>query len=212
MVLGYVAAMTRLVGLFLFVPFIVHSIMMYKKDKSKTLVATFIGVIISPFLGLLTFISYLWIVYGEPLKFITGVQTYGEQRASLFILFPQVMYRYIKIFLTAQPNFQYFIAAVEFVIFTSFLSILLYGITKSFLQKKDMYLAGTLGLFSLINLILPSLTGSFSSIPRYALASLYVFIFLGRIKPAAIKIPVVILFVVFHIILLAYFVQGYFVS
>jgi hypothetical protein len=122
------------------------------------------------------------------------------------------MYRYLKIFLTAQNNFQYFIAVVEFVVFTSFLAILGYGLVMSFKKRKDIYLSSTLGLFSLINLLLPTVTGSFSSVPRYVLPSLYVFIFLSRIKSLFIKIPIVILFIIFHVILLAYFVQGYFVS
>jgi hypothetical protein len=69
-----------------------------------------------------------------------------------------------------------------------------------------------LSLFSLTNLLVPTLTGTFSSIPRYALFSISFFIFLGSIKNNLLKISIAILFAICHIVMLAYFGQGYFVS
>lgn len=212
-IFAFLASTTRLIGLFLFVPILYHAwkildIKNIFSSKNMKLGA----IIASPFLGLFSFAIYLWITYGDPLKFITAQKEMGEQRASLFILFPQVIYRYIKIFITADYSFQYFVALIEFVVFCSFLAILIYALLKSFIQKKNDYVVWTLGVFSLINLLLPTFTGSLSSIPRYALLSLYVFIFLGQIKSTSIKISIAVLFFIFHILLLGFFAQGYFVS
>ena len=69
-----------------------------------------------------------------------------------------------------------------------------------------------LNLFSFANIILPTLTGTLSSVPRYALMSLSVFIFLGEIKKTRIKILMGALFFILHVVLLSFFIQGYFVG
>jgi hypothetical protein len=69
-----------------------------------------------------------------------------------------------------------------------------------------------LNIFSLANLLLPTLTGTFSSIPRYALLSVSIFIFLSQIKNNWIKITMAIIFLIFHILVLGFFGQGYFIS
>jgi hypothetical protein len=69
-----------------------------------------------------------------------------------------------------------------------------------------------LNLFSFANLILPTLTGTFSSVPRYALFSISIFLFLTEIKSRILKIIIAIVFIVFHVIILSLFGQGYFIG
>ena len=64
----------------------------------------------------------------------------------------------------------------------------------------------------MINLVLPTLTGTFSSIPRYALLSLSLFLYLGEMKNKFVRISVAVLFAFLHVVLLGFFIQGYFVG
>jgi len=78
--------------------------------------------------------------------------------------------------------------------------------------KIENYDLLALDLFSFANLLLPTLTGTFSSIPRYSLFSISIFIYLGQLKNNYIKYLILIIFVILHILLLGYFTQGYFIS
>lgn len=204
--LGLIAGTTKIVGVLLIIPAFIH-FLFYKKTKFlywKTLIA------FTPLFGLLTYCIFLYLRTGDPFKFLHVMSTFGEQRKGLFVLFPQVIYRYFKIFIYSQYNFQYFIALLEFVIFTGFLFLIIYICFK--LYRKNTYLLFTFGIFSLINLMLPSLSGSFSSIPRYAIMSLISFIPLMQIKNVYFKSVILFVFLLLHVILLTYFTQGYFVS
>ncbi|MBI3620249.1 hypothetical protein HY214_03860, partial [Candidatus Roizmanbacteria bacterium] len=78
-------------------------------------------------------------------------------------------------------------------------------------KNKNRPLVG-LCLFSLANLILPTLTGTLSSLPRYALFSLSFFIFLGRLKSRRVKFFLASVFAILHAALLGFFIQGYFIA
>ncbi|MBI2641942.1 hypothetical protein HYW87_05150, partial [Candidatus Roizmanbacteria bacterium] len=167
-------------------------------------------------LGLFFYSLYLFKTTGDPLFFLNSQWAFGANRASSLILLPQVYFRYFKIFLTANWNFQYFIALLEFVTFSFVFIVLLYDLNKTW-QEKLRTKAGTyerlgLTLFSLINLILPTFTGTFSSIPRYALFSLSFFLVLSKNKNNLIRIVLLLIFFLFHILTLGFFAQGYFVS
>jgi hypothetical protein len=69
-----------------------------------------------------------------------------------------------------------------------------------------------LNLFSFANLLLPTLTGTFSSIPRYALLSFSVFLYVGQIKQSWIKASIAVAFIILHVLIMGFFVQGYFIS
>ena len=49
-------------------------------------------------------------------------------------------------------------------------------------------------------------------LPRYALTSLSFFIFLSLTKNLTIKLAIAVIFVILHIIMLAFFIQGFFIS
>jgi len=87
--------------------------------------------------------------------------------------------------------------------------------------KKHLSVASTnlrglqrlgLNIFSFINILLPTATGTFSSIPRYALLSLSFFIFLGELKNSTLKSVIVAIFALLQIAILSLFVRGYFVG
>src|SRR3989338_5625766 len=157
--------------------------------------------ILSPILGLGLYCFYLWKTTGDPLFFLTSQPIFGANRSSHLILLPQVYWRYFKIFITAAHDSRYFVSLIEFLMFNFVFTILFLDLFKNLRIKNwKLALSGVeglkirnydllgLNLFSLANLILPTLTGTLSSIPRYALFSLSFFIFFGQIKSSGIKI------------------------
>jgi len=153
---------------------------------------------------------FLFQTTADPLAFFHGQAVFGEARSTSFVLLPQVYFRYLKIFLTASWSFQYFVALLEFCTFSAVFIVLLFDL-KARIKQRD-YLLLSLNLFSLINILLPTVTGSFMSLPRFALLSLSFFIALSQIKNRFALGLVSLFFVIWQIVLASFFIQGYFVS
>ena len=218
---------TRLIGIFLIIPFFFHFLSDYKKSlKNFQLLAfSFQPIFIAPFLGLFSYMSYLWITTGDPLFFFNSQPLFGANRSTHLILLPQVYFRYIKILLTAAHNFQWYLSLLEMVIFSLVFVILILDllkiirrlsptgtILKNATELKTTIMRLALNMFSFINLILPTLTGTFSSIPRYALFSLSFFLYLAELKSGKVKVGILAIFITLQIVLLSLFIQGYFVG
>lgn len=205
------AAVTRLEGIFLIIPFILPLFFLKKEYQFQPKT---IFVLFSPIAGLLSFMGYLWKSTGDPLFFLHSQPAFGANRSSTIVLLPQVLYRYIKIFITASHDFRYFVSVFEFSMFIFVLGILIVDNFQILKNKKNKYFIEELGLnlFSLGNLILPTLTGTLSSIPRYSLMALSTFIVLGKMKNIYLKFIVAFIFLIIHVVVLMLFIQGYFVS
>lgn len=203
----FFASLTKIIGLLLILPMIFVFYKKLQKANNKFSLPILICTL-SPILGLLSYIIYLWKTTGDPLFFLASQPAFGAHRSTNIILLPQVYYRYFKILTTASHNFQYFISLLEVIIFTFFLIVLLLDLKKNF---KDSFRLG-LNLFSLSNLILPTLTGTFSSIPRYVLLSVSAFIYLGERKNVTGKLILFGVFFILHIVLIGLFIQGYFIG
>ena len=220
--LAFLSALTRLVGVFIFIPILFSLVQEYWMNKKKYgSILKFMQaqlrpllVLVAPFLGLITYCFYLWKTTGDPLFFLHAQSAFGANRSSNLILFPQVIYRYFKIFLNSQHNFQYFVSVVELSFFLFVLIVLCLELIQLIQQKKSAHFLDRLSLniFSFINLLLPTFTGTFSSIPRYVLMSFSVFIFLGTMRNTAFKVVLLLIFSVLHILLFGFFIQGYFIS
>ncbi|OGK40660.1 hypothetical protein A2954_02120, partial [Candidatus Roizmanbacteria bacterium RIFCSPLOWO2_01_FULL_37_12] len=184
-IFAILASLTKFLGVFLIIPILLTQMAKLKsqnrnlklKASAKLLITLF-----SPILGLTIYSLYLWKTMGDPFFFLNSQWAFGAHRSSNIILLPQVYYRYLNIFFTANLNFQYFISLFEFFTFNFVFIILILDLIENYkLRIKNYYFLG-LNLFSLVNLLLPTLTGTFSSIPRYALFSLSFFIYLAQIK------------------------------
>ncbi len=176
------ASATRLIGLFLAIPL-------------KSLL---------PLVGFAAYSYYLYRTTGDFLFFFHAQPYFGANRSTNLILLPQVAYRYLKIFFLADHNFQYFIALLEFLIFFLFFFILLYQLfTRRYLP---------LTIFSLLSLLLPTLTGTFQSVPRYILICLPVFFAFAQIKSSLLRYLLLFTFILLRFFLFSFFIQGYFVS
>jgi len=219
-VIAILASSTRLVGVFLILPFffqLVHDKHVALKPFSikKTRYMFFL---LSPLIGLVLYSLYLGVFFGDPLFFINAQKAFNANRSTHPIILPQVYYRYFKILLTASHDFRWYLSILEVGLFSFVFAILSFDFIKIYksLRSPSAHLGGVqrlgLNLFSFANLVLPTLTGTFSSIPRYALFSFSFFITLGEIKNNTLKISLLLIFGILQIALLSLFIQGYFIG
>lgn len=198
----YLLGLTRVVGV-LASP----AIVLYQKGKKGSFYLA-----LAPLLGLLTYMFYLYRTTGDPFFFFTSQPAFGANRSTTPIFLPQVYYRYFKIFFTADFSFAYFVALLEILFFSIVFFVLCFYAWKLFKKKKLLGREAGFLFFSIFSLILPTLTGTFSSIPRYSLLAFSFFIFLGKVENRSFKILTLIIFIVLRIVLNLFFAQGYFIS
>ena len=201
------ASATRLIGvilpLVLLFDVVKNEHLLQDRSWKKGFNKLILPLLISP-LGLAGFMWYLWARFGNPLSFI-GVQSgFGAGRSSLpIITLPQVFFRYLKMFATVESSYQLFSVSLEFSFALLGIFLLIWGF------KKVNF---SWWLFSALVYLLPTLTGTFSSIPRYLIFSYLVFI------PALLKLStvtrkaLVIGMSIIQFILITLFTRGYWIA
>lgn len=207
---GAFASLTKLVGIFLFPAILWEYYMSIKFPADKKLAIkkffnpNFFWLMLIP-LGLCLYMFWLNQTYHDPFAFIHVQPAFGAARSGgQIILLPQVVFRYIKIFLTASFSYQYFIALLEFFTFFAFLGMLIFGAKKIRISYW---------IFALMALILPTLSGSFTSIPRYVATLFPSFLLLGLLNNNLTKSLILLLFFLILLILFtALFTRGYWIS
>ncbi len=194
------ASATRLVGVFLVLSFLYEVWPVITNIKTYSRLFHLLGVKNSPtrrclqylitgvlsLIGVFGFLFYSYFLmhrYSDPLKFLHVQSAFGANRSSgELVLLYQVIYRYFKMFITVDPkNPIYYSLSLEFAISLLFLVF----IAVAFLNKK-LKINKNYILFSSLAFILPTLTGTFSSMPRYVLSSFVGFMVLGQIKNKAL--------------------------
>ncbi len=165
-------------------------------------------ILISP-LGVILYVYYLWKQTGDPLIFLHQVSIFGEQRSSTLILLPQVLYRYIFKILPF-VNYSYFpnvfTTYLEFIIGVGLIVLIIYGLFRLRLSYS---------IYAIFAYLIPTLAGSFSSMPRYALAIFPVFILMAIYID---KLPKFYKFILFSVMILLMFIstamfwRGYWLS
>lgn len=210
-VFGILASSTRLIGLFLCIPIFI-TLCFEKKFTNKKI--KLILTTLLPTVGFFGYVIYLWLTTGDPIFFFHAQPAFGAHRSTHLIIFPQVYVRYMRILFTSAHDLAYFVSIIEMVTFTVVLGILCLEFYHYYKRKINAEIAFRFGIFvfSLINILLPSLTGTFSSVPRYALFSYSIYFFLAQIESKIVKVFVALVFVSLQIIMLSLFIQGYFVS
>lgn len=179
------ASLTRIVGIFLvfslFIEYIyqnktelkytVNFLLLFLKKHLKNLL-----IISLSFFGLFSYMYYLFIEFNDPLYFYTVQSKFGAGRESSIILLPQVVWRYIKIIFTANPQtLSYYSAVQEMVISILTLFALLIASLRQY-KIRISWLVFSFGAY-----FLPTLTGTFSSMPRYVLVIFPLFLVLSQI-------------------------------
>lgn len=196
---GSLASATRLVGIFLLPALII----MWLRGERKWV--DFFSILIIP-LGLLTVMAFNFIQTGNPIFFISAQPNFGANRSGgEIILLPQVIYRYIKIFLTISPfSYAFFISIQEFIWTGIFIGLLI----KFFKKMRPEYF-----VFSIGSLLIPTFTGTLSSMPRYALAAFPLFFLVPDVILKKYSFWIVFsLMLLLEVISTMLFVSGYWVS
>ena len=219
---GYFMGLSRITGFFLasllFLEIIeqvkfTRDIPRYIQSIIKSLSVPKVLATIAPLLGFGTFMAYLWLTTGDPLRLAHSQVDFNQNRSTSFVFPLQVVWRYLKIFYTADWNFQYFIATVEFVLTSMVVLILSYDAWQIYKKRyTHLFTRAGLTIFAWMSILLPISTGTLLSMPRFILPLLTVFIVLAELPKKWVKASILIFLLILHTVLLMAFIQGYFVS
>jgi Gpi18-like mannosyltransferase len=207
---GILLTATRVVGAFLPISLILVFIFSYwRKNKKLKLLQLIkqkeIYLISLCFLGIISYMVYLHFYFGDPLYFFSLQNQFGASRQTNLVLFPQVVWRYLKMFLTIPVNLKFYSIAQEFVLSIFFLILLIFGF------KKEYKIPLVLNFFSIFSYFIPTLTGNFSSMPRYILVCFSGFLVMSQFKRKYFYF-LLFTFTFFQIINIFLFTQGFWVS
>ncbi|GAB4027602.1 MAG: hypothetical protein Fur0011_6000 [Candidatus Microgenomates bacterium] len=157
-VIAALASATRLVGVFLGLVLVWRLLACYKNTR----VIYVLTISIVSVSGFLFYVYFLWSKFGDPLMFLHVQEMFGANRSGgKIIMLPQVLYRYLKmIFTVDQASFLYQRLWFELLFFLSALWAW-YKNLKSASREVSLYV--------ILSLLLPTLTGTLSSLPRYCL-------------------------------------------
>lgn len=215
-VMGGFASATRLVGIAL-LPALLIEISNSKNFKEKLFTKFIASLGITA--GLISYLYFLNSKTGDPLAFLHNVEIYGPQRSSHFVVLPQVFYRYIVKIMPA-INYHYFpivfVTLLEFVTalgFGSLVVVSILGFAARFKKLKNFRLSFV--VYGLLLYVIPTLSGSFSSLPRYMIVNVPLFIVFGIIVK---NLPIMSRAIIFSLLFIGFviatglFIRGYWIS
>lgn len=195
-----IAGATRLFGIFL-LPGLVF---LHQRSKALRIPSAWLAIV--P-VGLFLYMYYLYQMVGDPLFFFHAQPAFGAERSgSTLILLPQVLWRYAKIIVTAAPTTtSYWVAIFELVALIVSCVAFMIGFTKKIIPRPYL-------LFSLLIIVVPTLTGTLSSLPRYVLSAFPLFFIFGSMHNTARKALLLGICIMGLIVMQTLFLQGHFVS
>lgn len=172
-IFGALASATRVIGIFIWPSLL---ILVWLKNSKNYFGYILVSLSV---LGLIAYMYYLQITFGDALYFFRLQEEFGASRQTQLIILPQVVYRYLKIFWTVKLfDLKYYSYIHEFLLTMLSLFVLIIATWKSYLSKNKSFLVYL--LFAWQAFLLPPLTGNFSSMPRYLLACFPLFIYLAQ--------------------------------
>ncbi len=190
-----VASATRVVGVFVTIGLLLEVIVLAVQQSTvfskknwnfKTVVSEVLTYILAQkkriallsigFLGLLSYMCYLWFVFGDPLYFLHVQSEFNTGRQESLVLLPQTLWRGVKILLTVSFDLRYFFYLQELLFTCAALLVLLLGF------KKQYAIPYAWLFFGLLAVILPTATGTLSSMPRYVLVAFPIFVILAQLQ------------------------------
>ncbi len=199
---AFLLTLTRLVGIFIF-PVLLYEYFVVSKNK---LVSKSTLQLLAVPLGFFFYSLYNFFKWKDALYFIhSHGQLANSRSVDKIILFPQTMYRYLKM-LTSLPftQHEWVIALFELLVFV-FALVLLF---KAWRDKVRMsYL-----IFCFFAFFLPASSGTFSGLPRYMAVLFPLFISLGLTRSKIVKSIYVLVSIVLQFIFLMLFSRGWYVS
>ncbi|MDP3917978.1 MAG: hypothetical protein Q8Q30_02280 [Candidatus Woesebacteria bacterium] len=204
---GILMTLTRVYGIF--VLFVILIDVLKNKPSIIEIVKQKIYWLGLSILGPLTYMWFCWKNYNDPFAFYNLQTLVGEQRSNYLILLPQVFYRYIAKII---PNLDWSNFPIVFttILELSIAILLLIILILSFRKIRWDY-----WIYIVLGYILPSLTGSFSSLPRYVVVLFPVFVILSLYFEKMnkyLRLGIYLSLAIIAVIAQALFFRGYFVS
>jgi len=199
---------TRLTGIFLLPAILIEFFVSHDKNIKKTLKDPHLVWFALAPIGLLSYMRFLYDTVGDPIYFVNVQPFFGAQReVGRFIMLYQVFYRYAKMVVFVDHfSTLFFTVMLELLTGILFLLLSIYAFFKSRLSYA-FYLAASY--------LLPTLTGTFSSLPRYALVLFPAFILMAQVYSQQTKL-VRRLFsavsIILAIVTISLFTRGYFIG
>lgn len=212
-ILGGFASATRVVGIVLFPAILAEYLIVRQPLKVEPYKVLrnwgFWQIFLIP-LGLLFYMYFLNERTGDPLHFFNSLSgVYGAQRSTELILLPQVFYRYIVRIL---PNLDYNYFPVVFTTILELLVAVLFLVISAFSFFKTRL---SYAIYLSLAYLVPTLSGSFSSLPRYVLVLFPAFVLSAvYIKKLPRGVQYLLYFLLFICLGVAtsLFARGYWVS
>lgn len=205
--MGALASATRLFGILLLPILLIEWFMGRGRKISYTISELFQALlpIILSASGLLIYMRYLNNAFSDPLYFIHAQPAFGAQRSGdKIILLYQVFWRYIKMLWTVDKgSLLYYTVTFEAISGLLFLILVIY----SFKKTRTSY-----ALFALFSYLLPTLTGTLSSMPRYVLILFPCFMLLGRVQNKTFYKTWWLISAILLVINTALFLRGYWIA
>jgi len=200
-VLASLACVIRVVGIALISAFVVEMFIQYK-DKITWKQIVNLAIIPLPLIAYAIFNLYKW---HDALYFIHAHTLLANGRSASFIFIPQTIVRYVKIFVSVPPvQYEWWIAMLEF-------SMFFYAVWGLWYARKMKVRLSYL-VFSTCAFLIPTFSGTFTGLPRYALVLFPMFIALAHVENRLVKTAVLAIHIVLLSILTLLFSRGYYVG
>lgn len=201
-----IASATKITGIFLWPAIAYEYWLSSGLDIKKAMRPTALWLTLPP-IGLISFLRFQWLKTGDAFFFLSYQENFSGRTIEKLVLLHQIFFRYAKmVIFTDHMDPLFFTVMLELLTATGVLLILIFA----FKSMRRSY-----WLFSLLSFLLPTLTGTFTGIPRYTLALFPVFIWLSlwmdRQHPY-IKIFYCTVTVAMSILAIIFFTRGYFIA
>ncbi len=172
-------------------------------------------VLLLPALGLGLYMAYLHWEFHDPLYFLHVQAEFGGGRQENIVLLPQVFWRYGKMLWSVRPfGIRYFSIVQEVVAAVVSLLLLVVVSVKGWRQKWQAPFPIGAIVFSWMAWILPTLTGTFSSLPRYILVCVPMWWLIAEVitQKRWLRLPFWLVGAALLVVNIWLFVQGYWVA
>lgn len=207
-IVGGFAAYTRIAGVLLF-PALLIEYILSAKDKKLSLrqhVIQILPLLCIP-MGLLVYMNFLQQSMGDPLAFLHVQKLFNQGRSDKLIMLYQVFWRYIKMAITVNRSDPLYLTIMcEFATAIGFLATSIISI----LRQRSSY-----AFYAVASFLLPTLTGSFTSLPRYVTVIFPAFIIIGAWLSQSklwVKVVYLTINIVLFVLFLSMFARGYWVA
>lgn len=191
-ILASLASATRLVGIFLAISLLIT---LYRQRGSISRLRIFIAIILSC-LGFFAYSYFLYREFGDPLMFLHVQSMFGANRSSdELVLLPQVIYRYIKMIITVDPT--------TFIYQRICLELVAFALACVAWWRNIRLVNPSISVYVGLSLLLPTLTGTLSSMPRYIL------VLVPFLLPVSIRPTRYFFLIAFSAVLMLYLLSHY---